>query len=117
MKRRDGVQVTGDGLCIIVHHCPCIDRASSGAGRVRILVWIAEHVGNLNEFMRKQIASFLLITAVVVWGIWCGGQYFNEARVIPKWLSNPPESVVAYNAIPTTGGLPFFFPFNPLFFL
>ena len=67
--------------------------------------------------MRKQIASFLLIAAVVVWGIWCGGQYFNEARVIPKWLSNPPESVVAYNAIPTMGGLPFFFPFNPLFFL
>ncbi len=67
--------------------------------------------------MRKRFASFLLIAAVVVWGIWCGGQYFNEARVIPKWLSTPPDSVVAYNAIPTDGGLPFFFPLNPLFFL
>lgn len=67
--------------------------------------------------MRKQIASFLLIASVIVWGIWCGGQYFNEARVIPKMLSNPPESVAAYNAIPTEGGLPFFFPLNPLIFL
>ena len=67
--------------------------------------------------MRKQIASFLLIAAVVVWGIWCGGQYFNEARVTPKRLSNPPDSVVAYNAIPMEGELPFFFPFNPLIFL
>ncbi len=67
--------------------------------------------------MRKQIASFLLIAAVVIWGIWCGGQYFNEARVTPKRLSNPPDSVVAYNAIPMDGDLPFFFPLNPLFFL
>ena len=67
--------------------------------------------------MRKQIASFLLMAAVVVWGLWCGGQYFNEARVVPKRLSNPPESVVAYNAIPTEGELPFFFPGNPLIFL
>jgi hypothetical protein len=67
--------------------------------------------------MRKQIASFLLIAAVMVWGIWCGGQYFNEARVIPKKLSNPPESVAAYNAIPMNGDLPFFFPLNPLIFL
>jgi hypothetical protein len=67
--------------------------------------------------MRKRFASSLLIAAVVVWGIWCGGQYFNEALVIPKLLSTPPDSVVAYNAIPTNGGLPFFFPLNPLFFL
>lgn len=67
--------------------------------------------------MRKQFASFLLIAAVVVWGIWCGGQYFNEARVIPKKLSNPPESVAAYNAIPMDYELPFFFPGNPLIFL
>ncbi|HZG51313.1 MAG TPA: hypothetical protein VEZ40_04175 [Pyrinomonadaceae bacterium] len=67
--------------------------------------------------MRKRLASFLLIASVVVWGIWCGGQYFNEARVIPKKLSNPPESVAAYNAIPTNGDLPFFFPGNPLIFL
>jgi hypothetical protein len=67
--------------------------------------------------MRKQIASFLLTASVATWGIWCGGQYFNEARVIPKMLSNPPESVAAYNAIPTEGGLPFFFPLNPLIFL
>lgn len=67
--------------------------------------------------MRKQIASFLLMASVAIWGMWFGGQYFNEARVIPKLLSNPPESVIAYNAIPTTGGLPFFFPLNPLIFL
>ncbi len=67
--------------------------------------------------MRKQIASFLLMTSVDAWGMWLGGQYFNEARVIPKLLSNPPESVIAYNAIPTEGGLPFFFPLNPLIFL
>ncbi|CAN5824285.1 hypothetical protein BH24ACI1_BH24ACI1_01600 [soil metagenome] len=67
--------------------------------------------------MGKQFASFLLIAAIVVWGIWCGGQYFNEARVTPKRLSNPPDSVVAYNAIPMKGELPFFFPFKPLIFL
>jgi hypothetical protein len=71
----------------------------------------------IGKIMRKQIASFLLIAAVVVWGIWCGGQYFNEARVIPKWLSNPPDSIIAYNAIPVEGELPFFFPLNPLIFL
>jgi hypothetical protein len=67
--------------------------------------------------MRKNLASFLLAAAVVAWGIWCGGQYFNEAMVIPKLLSEPPTSVAAYNAIPAHGGLPFFFPLNPLFFL
>lgn len=67
--------------------------------------------------MRKNIVAFLLILSVIVWGIWCGGQYFNEARVIPKLLSNPPVSVIAYNAIPSEGGLPFFFPLNPLIFL
>jgi hypothetical protein len=67
--------------------------------------------------MRKRFAAFLLIASVVAWGIWCGGQYFNEARVTPKRLSNPPDSVVAYNAIPIKGELPFFFPLNPLIFL
>ncbi len=67
--------------------------------------------------MRKNIAAFLLMASVGVWGIWCGGQYFNEACVIPKWLSNPPESVIAYNAILTKESLPFFFPLNPLIFL
>jgi hypothetical protein len=67
--------------------------------------------------MRKRFASFLIIASILVWGIWCGGQYFNEARVIPKRLSNPPESVAAYNAIPVDGELPFFFPGNPLIFL
>lgn len=67
--------------------------------------------------MRKQIAAFLMMTTTVVWGVWFGGQYFNEARVIPKLLSNPPESVIVYNAIPSNGGLPFFFPLNPLIFL
>ncbi|MBA3633789.1 MAG: hypothetical protein H0W58_13430 [Acidobacteria bacterium] len=54
------------------------------------------------------------MTSVVVWGIWCGGQYFNEAPVTPKRLSNPPDSVVASNAIPMDGDLPFFFLLNPL---
>jgi hypothetical protein len=67
--------------------------------------------------MRKPFASFLLITSVVIWGIWCGGQYFNEARTIPTYLSNPPDSVLAFNALPSKGGLPFFFPLNPLIFL
>ena len=67
--------------------------------------------------MRKRFASFLIIASILVWGIWCGGQYFNEARVIPKKLSNPPESVAAYNAVPVDAYLPFFFPGNPLIFL
>lgn len=67
--------------------------------------------------MRKHIASFLLIAAVAVWGLWCGGQYFNEARVIPKMLSDPPHSILAYDRVPTGGTLPFFFPLNPLIFL
>lgn len=67
--------------------------------------------------MRKRIAAFLLTASVLIWGVWFGGQYFNEASVIPKFLSNPPESVIAYNRIPTDGKLPFFFPLNPLIFL
>lgn len=67
--------------------------------------------------MRKQIAGFLLVGSVVVWGVWCGGQYFNEARVIPKMLSSPPESVIAYRALRADYELPFFFPLNPLIFL
>jgi hypothetical protein len=67
--------------------------------------------------LRKHLTAFLLTLSVIVWGVWCGGQYFNEARVVPKMLSKPPASVVAYNAIPTTGELPFFFPLNPLIFL
>ena len=67
--------------------------------------------------MRKQISAVLLMTSAAVWGVWFGGQYFNEARVVPKLLSNLPESVIAYNAIEADGGLPFFFPLNPLIFL
>lgn len=67
--------------------------------------------------MRKLTAAVLLMLSVLLWGAWFGGQYFNEARVIPKWLSNPPQSVIAYNAIPSDRVLPFFFPLNPLIFL
>ncbi len=66
--------------------------------------------------MRKRVASALLIASVTLWGTWFGGQLFNEARLIPKWLSSPPESVQAWNAIPQKGGLPFFY-LNPFFSL
>ncbi|MET0754068.1 MAG: hypothetical protein ABWZ66_11870 [Pyrinomonadaceae bacterium] len=67
--------------------------------------------------MRNKIASALLITSIVVWGIWCGERVFNELTVIPKWSASPPETIKAYNAIPQKGGAPFFVLFNPLFVL
>jgi len=67
--------------------------------------------------MRKQIAAFLLTTSIMAWGIWCGGQIFNELMVIPKWSASPPETIKAYNEIPRKGGAPFFVIFNPLFVL
>lgn len=67
--------------------------------------------------MRKQIAAFLLMASIAVWGIWCGGQIFNELMVIPKWSASPPETIKAYNEIPRKGGAPFFVLFNPLFVL
>ena len=66
--------------------------------------------------MRQRLASVLLMASVILWGTWFGGQFFNEARVIPRWLSSPPESMQAYGAIPTKGGFPFFL-LNPFFFL
>ncbi|MEJ7611282.1 MAG: hypothetical protein WKF88_08910 [Ferruginibacter sp.] len=66
--------------------------------------------------MRKRITTFLLILSVVLWGTWFGGQLFNEALVIPKWLSSPPQSMKAYDAIPVRGGF-FFFLINPFFTL
>ncbi len=65
--------------------------------------------------MRKQIAAFLLIASVVAWGLWCGGQVFNELMVVPKWSASPPETIKAFNEIPRKGGAPFFVIFNPLF--
>ena len=67
--------------------------------------------------MRNKTASALLIASIVVWGIWCGGQIFNELMVIPKWSASPPETIKAYNDIPQKGGAPFFVLFNPLFVL
>lgn len=64
--------------------------------------------------MREKIAEFIIMFSVAVGGV---GQYFNEARLPPKMLANPPDSVIAHNAIPADGGLPFFFPLNPLIFL
>jgi hypothetical protein len=65
--------------------------------------------------MRHKIASGLLIASVIVWGIWCGGQVFNELMTVPKWSASPPESLKIYAEMPSKGGAPFFLLFNPLF--
>ena len=65
--------------------------------------------------MRNKIALVILTASVFVWGIWCGGQIFNEMMTVPKWSASPPESLKAYDALPSKGGLPFFPLFNPLF--
>jgi hypothetical protein len=65
--------------------------------------------------MRNKVASVILTASIFVWGIWCGGQIFNELMTVPKWSASPPESLRAYDALPTKGGLPFFPLFNPLF--
>jgi hypothetical protein len=65
--------------------------------------------------MRNKLASALLITSIFVWGIWCGGQVFNELMTVPKWSASPPESLKAFDALPSKGGLPFFPIFLPLF--
>ena len=65
--------------------------------------------------MRHKVASGLLIASVLVWGIWCGGQVFNELMTVPKWSASPPESLKAYAEMPSKGGAPFFPLFNPLF--
>lgn len=62
----------------------------------------------------KKLTTFCLILSVFLWGTWFGGQLFNEAVVIPKWLSSPPRSIQAYDAIPVRGGF-FFFMINPYF--
>jgi hypothetical protein len=66
--------------------------------------------------MREKLTTFFLTLSVILWGTWFGGQLFNEAMVIPKWLSIPPDSMRAYDAIPTKGGF-FFFMINPMFTL
>jgi hypothetical protein len=65
--------------------------------------------------MSHRVASGLLTASVVVWGIWCGGQVFNELMTVPMWSASPPESLKAYAELPTKGGAPFFPLFNPLF--
>src|ERR1051325_2641269 len=65
--------------------------------------------------MRHKLASGLLIASVVVWGIWCGGQVFNELMTVPKWSASPPESLKIYGEMPSEGGANFFVLFNPLF--
>ncbi len=66
--------------------------------------------------MRNKITTSFLILSVILWGTWFGGQLFNEALVIPKWLSSPPQSIKDYDAIPVRGGF-FFFMLNPFFTL
>jgi hypothetical protein len=65
--------------------------------------------------MRHKLASGLLIASVIVWGIWCGGQVFNELMTVPLWSASPPESLKVYAELPSRGGAPFFPLFNPLF--
>lgn len=65
--------------------------------------------------MRNKLAPVLLIASIFMWGIWCGGQVFNEMMTVPKWSASPPASLVAYDALPSKGGLPFFPIFNLLF--
>jgi hypothetical protein len=65
--------------------------------------------------MRHKFASGLLIASVIVWGIWCGGQVFNELMTVPIWSASPPESLKVYSELPSRGGVPFFPLFNPLF--
>lgn len=65
--------------------------------------------------MRRKLASGLLISSVIVWGIWCGGQVFNELMTVPIWSASPPESIKSYAQLPSRGGAPFFALFNPLF--
>jgi hypothetical protein len=65
--------------------------------------------------MRHKLASGLLMASVIVWGIWCGGQVFNELMTVPKWSAAPPESLKVYWELPSKGGAPFFPLFNPLF--
>ena len=65
--------------------------------------------------MRYKLASGLLIASVIVWGIWCGGQVFNELMTVPIWSASPPESLKTYAELPSKGGAPFFPLFNPLF--
>ena len=67
--------------------------------------------------MRRKLASGLLISSVVAWGLWCGGQVFNELMVVPKCGAAPPESLKAYRGLPSKGGAPFFQIFGPLFVL
>jgi len=52
---------------------------------------------------------------VIVWGIWCGGQVFNELMTVPIWSAAPPQSLKVYSELPSKGGAPFFPLFNPLF--
>ena len=56
--------------------------------------------------MRYKLAAGLLIASVIVWGIWCGGLVFNELMTVPKWSASPPESLKAYNELPSKGGAP-----------
>jgi hypothetical protein len=64
--------------------------------------------------MRNKLAFALLIASILVWGIWCGGQIFNELMTVPKWSASPPESLKTYDALPSKGGINFFMIFGPL---
>src|SRR5919106_2866188 len=65
--------------------------------------------------MRDKLAAGLLTVSVIVWGIWCGGQGFNELMTVPIWSAAPPESLKVHAELPRKGGAPFFPLFGPLF--
>ena len=67
--------------------------------------------------MRNKIATILIIASSVLWGLYCGGQLFNELMTVPIWSADPPASLKAYAAMPSRGGFNFFILFNPLFAL
>lgn len=55
--------------------------------------------------------------AAAIWGLYCGGQLFNELMTVPIWSADPPASMKAFTAMPSKGGFNFFILFNPLFAL
>jgi hypothetical protein len=64
--------------------------------------------------MRNKLTFALLVASIFVLGIWCGGQVFNELMTVPKWSASPPDSLKAYDGLPSKGGINFFMIFGPL---
>ncbi len=54
--------------------------------------------------MRNKLASALFNRVNFRLGNLVRGQIFNELMTVPKWSASPPESLKAYNALPTSVG-------------